>query len=192
MGHSQVEKGKTHQRIVAIAAKRFREEGLAGIGIAEIMKDAGLTVGGFYKHFDSREDLVAEAVGSALGSWRRRLEAAAASGGPAVTYERLVDAYLSEVHCNNPGWGCTVSALAGEIARSGERPRALVAEQIRNNIQWIASLLGDKDEDAARSKATLTFSAMVGAVVLARAVPEKKFAREIMNTVADRLKELHS
>ena len=67
MGHSTAEKAKTHKRIVAIAAKRFREKGLAGFGIAELMKEAGLTVGGFYKHFDSRDDLVAEAVSSALG-----------------------------------------------------------------------------------------------------------------------------
>lgn len=192
MGHSRIEKGKTHERIVAIAAKRFREKGLAGIGIAEIMREAGVTVGGFYKHFGSRDDLVAEAVGSALGSWRRRMEAAAAAGGPAVTYERVVDTYLSEAHCKNPGLGCAVSALAGEIARSGERARVLVGERIRNSIQWIADLIGGEDEDSARAKATLAFSAMVGAVVLARAVPDEKFSREILKTVGDQLKEMHS
>jgi TetR/AcrR family transcriptional repressor of nem operon len=67
MGHSRSSKTKTHKRIVQIASKRFREERLAGIGIADLMKEAGLTVGGFYKHFKSRDDLVAEAVGSALG-----------------------------------------------------------------------------------------------------------------------------
>ena len=71
LGHSKVEKAKTHKRIVAIASKRFREEGLAGGGIAELMKQAGLTVGGFYKHFASRDDLVAEALVSALEMWKR-------------------------------------------------------------------------------------------------------------------------
>jgi TetR/AcrR family transcriptional regulator, transcriptional repressor for nem operon len=80
MGHSKAEKAKTHKRIVAIASKMFREGALAGGGIADLMKEAGLTVGGFYKHFDSRDDLVVEAVGSALGAWN-----AAASGGPSVT-----------------------------------------------------------------------------------------------------------
>lgn len=192
MGHSKAEKEKTHKRIVAIASKRLREEGLAGVGIAELMKEAGLTVGGFYKHFDSRDDLVAEAVGSALGIWRRRLEAAAASGGPPVTYERLVDGYLSEAHRDNPGAGCAVSALAGEIARTGERTRALVTEQIRKSIEWIASLIGGKDKDAARAKAILSFSAFVGAVGLARAVADEKFSREILKTVAEVLKELRS
>ena len=192
MGHSRIEKGKTHARIVAIAAKRFREKGLAGIGIADIMKEAGVTVGGFYKHFGSRDDLVAEAVGSALGGWRRRMEEKAAAGGPAVTYEKVVDTYLSEAHCHNPGLGCAVSALAGEIARSSERARALVGDQIRNSIQWIADLIGGEDKDMARAKATSAFSAMVGALVLARAVPEEKFSREILKTVADGLKELRS
>jgi TetR/AcrR family transcriptional repressor of nem operon len=84
MGHSKAEKAETHKRIVKIASKRFREDGLAGVGISELMKEAGLTVGGFYKHFNSRDDLVAEAISSAFGGWKRRVDAAA-SGGPAVS-----------------------------------------------------------------------------------------------------------
>jgi TetR/AcrR family transcriptional regulator, transcriptional repressor for nem operon len=70
VGYSQAQKEKTHKRIVAIASKRFREKGLAGFGIAELMKEAGLTVGGFYKHFDSRDELVAEALSDAFGVWQ--------------------------------------------------------------------------------------------------------------------------
>src|SRR5258708_35901549 len=114
VGHSKVEKVKTHIRIVEIASRRFREDGLAGVGIAELMKEVGLTVGGFYKHFDSRDDLVAEAVSSAFGGWKRRVDAAA-SGGPPVSYARLIDEYLSEAHRKNPGRGCAFGALAGEI-----------------------------------------------------------------------------
>ena len=126
MGHSKAEKVKTHKRIVAIASKRFREEGLAGVGIAELMKQAGLTVGGFYKHFASRDDLVAEALVSALEMWKRQINAAASGGGPPVTYKSLVGDYLSEAHRNHPGTGCPVSALAGDIARSDKQTRALV------------------------------------------------------------------
>src|SRR5271169_4523851 len=104
MGYSQAQKEKTHKRIVAIASKRFREKGLAGFGIAELMKEAGLTVGGFYKHFDSPDELVAEAVSSAFGGWQRRV-AAAASGGPPVSYAELIDDYLSDLHRKNPGAG---------------------------------------------------------------------------------------
>src|SRR6266550_4219002 len=145
MGYSKAQKTKTHKRIVSIASKRFREKGLAGFGIAELMKEAGLTVGGFYKHFDSRDDLVAEAVGSALGMSKRQVDAAA-SGGPPVTYESLVDDYLSEAHRNQPGMGCPVGALAGDIARSDKRTRALVTRQIRDNIELVATLIRDTNE----------------------------------------------
>src|SRR6266404_1700501 len=187
MGHSRADKNKTHKRIVKIAARRFREEGLAGVGIAELMKEAGLTVGGFYKHFDSRDDLVAEAVSSAFGGWKRRVDAAA-SGGPPVSYAKLIDEYLSQAHRNNPSTGCAFGALAGEIARSDKRTRALASEQIRNDIQLIAGLLPGKDKRAARSKAILTISALVGAMSLARAVSDEALSLEILKTVAELLK----
>jgi TetR/AcrR family transcriptional repressor of nem operon len=186
MGHSRAEKAKTHKRIVAIASRRFREKGLAGFGIAELMKEAGLTVGGFYKHFDSREDLVAEAVSSAFGNWKRKVDATA-SGGPAVTYEKLIGDYLNEAHRDNPGAGCAYSALAPEIARSDKKTRAVTSEQVRNDIQLIASLLPDKDKRMARSKAIVTFSTLVGAMSLARAVSDEALSREILTVVGEYL-----
>ena len=189
MGHSKAEKTETHERVVKIASKRLRESGLAGVGIAEVMKEAGRTVGGFYKHFDSRDDLVAEAVRSALGTWKRQVDAAA-SGGPPFSYAKLIGDYLSEAHRNNPGTGCPFSALAGEFARSGKRTRALVTEQIRNDIELIADLLTGKDKRTARSKAILTFSALVGAMALARAVSDEALYREILDTVGEFLKSL--
>jgi TetR/AcrR family transcriptional repressor of nem operon len=186
MGYSKAQKARTHKRIVAIAAKRFRQKGLTGFGIAELMKEAGLTVGGFYKHFDSRDDLVAEAVTSAFGGWQRRV--AAASGGPPVSYTELIDDYLSDEHRKNPGTGCAFSALAPEIARSDKRTRALTSEQVRNDLELIVSLLPGKDKRAARSRALLTFSALVGAMSLARAVSDESLSREILKTVAEILK----
>jgi TetR/AcrR family transcriptional regulator, transcriptional repressor for nem operon len=187
MGYSKAQKARTHKRIVAIASKRFREKGLAGFGIAELMKEAGLTVGGFYKHFDSRDALVAEAVSSAFGDWQRRLDAAA-SGGPPVSYTKLIDDYLSDAHRKNPGTGCAFSALAPEIARSDKRTRALTTEQVRNDLDLIAGLLPGKDNRAARPRAILIFSALVGAMSLARAVSDESLSREILKTVAERLK----
>src|SRR6266852_1270594 len=187
MGHSRAEKAKTHKRIVAIASKRFREEGLAGVGIADLMKEAGLTVGGFYKHFDSRDDLVTEAVGSALGTWERQVDAAA-SGGPPLTYAKLIDDYLNEAHRDDPGTGCAYTALAAEISRSDKRTRALASEQIRNDLQLIAGLLPGKNRRAAISRSILTFSELVGALSLARAVSDEKMSREILRPVAEVLK----
>ena len=187
MGHSRAEKVKTHKRIVSIASKKFREEGLAGVGIAELMKEAGLTVGGFYKHFDSRNDLVAEAVSSAFGGWKRRVDAAE-SGGPPVSLAKLIDDYLNAAHRDDPGTGCAFSALAPEIARSDKRTRALTTEQVRNDIQLIAGLIPGRDAHAARSQAILTFSALVGAMSLARTVSDEALSREILKTVAELLK----
>jgi TetR/AcrR family transcriptional regulator, transcriptional repressor for nem operon len=190
MGHSKAEKTKTHKRIVAIASKKFREEGLAGVGIADLMKEAGLTVGGFYKHFDSRDDLVAEAVGSALGAWKRQVDAAA-SGGPPVTYESLIDDYLSQAHRNQPGTGCPVVALAGDIARSDRRTRAVVTREIRDSIDLLATLIrgtNEQDKGTGRAQAILTYSALVGAIGVARAVSDQQLSREILKTVAQLLK----
>jgi TetR/AcrR family transcriptional repressor of nem operon len=191
MGHSRAEKAKTHKRIVSIASRKFREEGLAGVGIAELMKEAGLTVGGFYKHFDSRDDLVAEAVSSAFGGWKRRVDAAA-SGGPRVSLTKLIDSYLSAAHRDDPGTGCAFSALAPEIARSDKRTRAVTSEQVESDIQLIAGLLPDEDKRTARSQAILTFSALVGAMSLARAVSDDALSREILETVGEHLKRFAS
>jgi TetR/AcrR family transcriptional repressor of nem operon len=191
MGHSKAEKTKTHGRIVAIASKSFREKGLAGVGIAELMKKAGVTVGGFYKHFHSRDDLVAEALDNALRRWQRRL-AAAESGGPPFTYEMLIDDYLTESHRDSPGDGCPVGALAGDIARSGKQTRALLGRQIREDIELLATLIHkakERDSNSARSQAVLVYCALVGAIGIARAVPDKRLSREILKTVESRLKK---
>jgi TetR/AcrR family transcriptional repressor of nem operon len=190
MRHSKTEKANTHKRIVTLAAKKFREQGLAGIGIADLMKEADLTVGGFYKHFDSRDALVAEAIGSALEMWKDRIDAAAA-GGPRVSYKSLVDDYLSEAHRDHPGTGCPVGALAGDLARSDKRTRAVATRKIRDNVELLATLIRDSnktDRDTARSRAVMTYCAMVGAISMARTVSDKEFSREILKTVALHLK----
>jgi TetR/AcrR family transcriptional regulator, transcriptional repressor for nem operon len=179
MRHSKTEKANTDKRIVAVAAKKFREEGLTGIGIADLMKEAGLTVGGFYKHFKSRDALVAEAIGSAMEIWKDRIDAAAA-GGPGFTYESLVDDYLSEAHRNYPGVGCPVGALAGDLARSDKRTRVVATRKIRDNIELLAGLIRDtnkKNKDTARSCAVMTYCAMVGAISMARAVSDEELSR---------------
>jgi TetR/AcrR family transcriptional repressor of nem operon len=164
---------------------------VAGFGIAELMKEAGLTVGGFYKHFDSRDALVAETLSDAFGTWQRQEEAAQSSGQP-LSFEKLIDDYVSDVHRKNPGSGCAFSALAPEIARSDKLTRALTSEQVKNDLEMIVGLLPGKDRPAARSRAILTFSALVGAMALARAVSDEALSREILKAVAQLLKNLTS
>src|SRR5258708_10768828 len=119
MGHSQHQKIKTHERIVRTAAKRFREKGIEGVAIADLMKEVGLTVGGFYKHFGSRDDLVVEAFRAATDPWEKQL-AAADSGGPPLTYQRLVDSYLTGTARDTPANRSSSSALSGDLPRDWE------------------------------------------------------------------------
>jgi TetR/AcrR family transcriptional repressor of nem operon len=128
-----------------------------------------------------------EALSDAFGVWQRQRKAAESSGQP-PSFEKLIDDYVSDVHRKNPGAGCAFSALAPEIARSDKRTRALTSEQVRDDIQLLAGLLSGKDKRASRSKAILTFSALVGAMSLARAISDEALSREILKTVADLLK----
>jgi AcrR family transcriptional regulator len=99
------------------------------VAIADLMEEVGLTVGGFYKHFDSRDDLVVEALRAASGPWQKQL-LAAESGGSPLTYESLIDSHLSEAHRDHPGSGCPISALACDIARGSKQIRSLLTERV--------------------------------------------------------------
>ena len=106
-----------------------------------------------------------------------------------IIVDKLVDDYLSDGHRKNPGAGCAFSALAPEIARSDKRTRALTSDQVKADLELLAGLLPGRDKRAARSRAILTFSALVGAMSLARAVSDEALSREIQNTVAELLKK---
>src|ERR1700751_3577464 len=189
MGHSQSEKKSNHERIVRTAAKRLREKGLEAVAIADVMKEVGLTVGGFYKHFDSRDDLVVEALRAA--SWQRTVQPADA-GEPSVSLAGFIDEYLSEKHRDRPGSGCLIGALAGDVARSNKRIRALATEKVRSALELIAGLLPSKNKESARKQAALIFSALVGALALSRAVSDESFSDEILQSVRELLQSVGS
>jgi TetR/AcrR family transcriptional repressor of nem operon len=188
MGSSRDSKAETHDRIVRIASKRFRERGIDGIGVAEVMKEAGLTVGGFYKHFDSRDDLVAEAVSAAFGAWQLRAQQGEAEGRP-ITLSQLVDPYLSEQHRDDPGAGCAIGALNGEIARSSKKTRAATTEEIQSAVELIAGLVAGRTAKSRRAEAIVAYSALVGAIGLARVVSDEALSKEILTTVRKALIE---
>src|SRR3954469_796148 len=123
MGHSRKDKEKNHAQIVEIAAQKMRESGTEGPGVAEIMRAAGLTHGGFYKHFDSREDLVAEAVERAFADNTRR-------SARFETLAEYADWYLSPAHRDGPGTGCGIAAFSADAARDTERVREAYGAQV--------------------------------------------------------------
>lgn len=188
MGHSKVDKAESHERIVRIAAEKFREAGLAGIGVADLMKEAGLTHGGFYRHFESRDHLVAEAVESALAQGARRLDRVVAKNGDQA-FEALVDAYLNQAHVDRRGTGCALVALAADVVRSGERTRAAYTRQVKDYLAMFADLLQPLGPHA-RRRAITVLSALVGALALARAVDDEALTREVLASVAEELKGL--
>jgi TetR/AcrR family transcriptional regulator, transcriptional repressor for nem operon len=177
MGHSQKDKEKNHAEIVAIAAQKMRESGTEGPGVAEIMKAAGLTHGGFYKHFDSRDDLVAEAVEAAVAQSREGF--AAVVDGAADPLAAFVDWYLSPTHRDQPGTGCAVVALGADAARADERVQSTYRGQVERYVAEMEGLLGGEGEEV-RRRAIAAVNEMVGAVLIARAVGDEDLSEEIL------------
>lgn len=189
MGHSQQEKQKTHDRIVEIASKRLREKGLEGLGVADLMKEAGLTVGGFYKHFASRDDMVAEAMQLAFGSWEAKVrsEGRAPADIPMAEYSAN---YLSGDHRDDVSGGCPFAALTADLARSGDQCRSLATEQLKTNLGNMTVRMHAADEADARRRAIIASCLMTGAVGLARVVNDEKLSEEILGTVRSFVNDL--
>ncbi len=181
MGSSQAEKAESHQRIVDVAARRFRELGLEGISVADIMKEAGMTVGGFYKHFASRDDLVVEAIAAAC----EEMEQSALTAQPNL--KKSIQTYLSEAHRDNVTGGCPLSALLNDTARSTEGAREVYTERLENRLALLESQMPEGTEGNRRAKALLIYSAYVGALGLSRAVADPKLSRQILNSVSAEL-----
>jgi TetR/AcrR family transcriptional regulator, transcriptional repressor for nem operon len=177
------EKAKTHERIVEIAAQRIREEGLDRPGVAEIMQAAGLTHGGFYKHFGSRDDLIGEATEKAVANSDQFVhELTDDAPEPLAAF---VDWYLSAEHRDEPGKGCAVAGLADGARHGDKRVRAAYGRQVERYVENIERFLGGGND--ARDQALLIVSAMVGALVLSRAVDEP-LSSELLDTVREELR----
>ncbi len=186
MGHSKADKADSHERIVKVAAARFRERGVDGIGVADLMKEAGLSHGGFYRHFDSREALVAEAVERAL---REGAQVAEMLGNRQDSpLPALIDGYLSAVHRDALATSCAVTTLAGDVARSSERARAAYTRQVGLYLDLLTRLIAGDKVKARRARAIVALATFVGAVSMARAVNDAKLSDEILKTAAAELK----
>jgi TetR/AcrR family transcriptional regulator, transcriptional repressor for nem operon len=179
MGSSQADKAASHERIVTTASGRMRRDGIDSVSVAELMNEAGLTHGGFYRHFDSRDELVAEAIAAALTQGSARIQAAAKLGGPEAL-AAIIDGYLSRLHRDKPETGCAVAALPTEIARTDPRARAAYSRQVRSYIELLAELTPARDVDEGH----LILAALVGALLLARAVEDRGLSDEILERAA--------
>jgi TetR/AcrR family transcriptional repressor of nem operon len=176
-GHKDV----TRLRILDVASRQFREQGVAAVGLAGIMTDAGLTNGAFYAHFGSKEDLVREVLANA-GKRREMWETAAESR---AGLEAAIRSYLSPKHRDNPGGGCPASALVAEIARHPKATRDVFSGKVADVIELIATHLDQDTDGERRRKAVAIYGLMVGTLQLARAVNDKRLSDEILQGGAD-------
>lgn len=182
MGHSREDKARSHDRIVEIAAARMRESGTAAPAVSELMQAAGLTHGGFYKHFGSRDDLVAEAVDRALTDNQGALAALLADATDPLA--EFVDWYASAEHRDAPGSGCGVVSLGADAARGDERVQAAYTAQVQRYLAHLEEQLGDQ------GRAATALSTLVGAVLVARAVGAGDLSDEILRSARDAVKAL--
>jgi len=177
---SRDQAARNRERIVETAAQRFRERGFEGIGVADLMKEAGLTHGGFYGHFSSKEDLIAEASDRALmGSLA--LFTKVVERSPADPLSAIASAYLTSRHRDKPGEGCLLAALGPDLSRQGPRARRTITDHLRDAVDLLAKLVPGKSKTARRQKAISTYATLVGTMVLARAVDDRALSQEILD-----------
>ena len=177
------------QRVVETAARLFRERGFEGVGVADLMKAAGLTHGGFYAQFDSKQHLMAEACEQALEEselmWREALERA-----PKKPLTAIASYYLSRKHRDNAGAGCVVAALGVEAARQGPIVRAAFTEAAKRFLEILGQVVPGRSAKTRRRQALTSLAALVGAVALARTVSQASLSEEILDAVRAQLAEL--
>lgn len=168
---SREQMAENRRRILDEAGRLFREKGFAAVSVAEVMKAAGLTHGGFYGHFDSKDDLVAQALAEVLGR-------PDGNGGDLDAY---LDAYLAPSHRDLPADGCPMASLASDMRHQSSEARATLTHGLQSQINRFAAVMPHKDEADRRRAAIGSWSAMVGAMILARATNDPALSDEIIH-----------
>lgn len=168
MPWSSDHKQATRARIVEAASPALRSRGIEGVGVAEVMKAAGLTHGGFYAHFGSKDELVAEAIATAAAQTRARLSDVAAKAPPGRKLPAVAEAYLGRQHSEHPEWGCPIAALGSELARGGGPAREAAGVAVRELLAWLEQQGADLPRAERRRQAAGALATMVGAITVAR------------------------
>ena len=169
-------KAESHDRIVRAAARAIRRNGYDGTSVGDVMHDAGLTHGGFYAHFPSREAMLAEAADRAGSESVAMMERIAASSPPQEVYRAMMEAYLSKTHVEGIETGCATAALGSEMPRQAPEVRRAATRRIKEMIDLVARQSPDWGQPGAHERALFTVATMVGTLVLARAVDDPKLS----------------
>jgi TetR/AcrR family transcriptional regulator, transcriptional repressor for nem operon len=180
-------KEATHERIVETAARAIRRSGYGGAGVAEIMKEAGLTHGGFYAHFESREGMLAEAADRAGADGVAVMARVAAAAPPKKALEAMLRAYLSKEHLEGPETGCAIAALGTEVPRQAPKVRRAATRRIKEMIDLVARQSPDWGQPGAHERALVTLATALGALVLARAVDDPQLSDALRQAALNHL-----
>lgn len=180
-------KQATHDRIVETAARAIRRSGYGGAGVADVMKKAGLTHGGFYAHFESREGMLAEAADRAGAHGVAVLARVAAVAPPKKALEAMLRAYLSKEHVEGVETGCPIAALGSEMPRQAPMVRRAATRRIKEMIDLVARQSPDWGQPGAHERALLTLATALGALVLARAVDDSKLSHAVREAALNHL-----
>ena len=180
-------KEATHERIVSVASRAIRRSGYDGTGVADIMKEAGLTHGAFYAHFASREAMLAEAAGKACAESAAAVAEVVAKAPQETALEFMLNAYLSKEHVQATEMGCPLAALGSETARQAPEVRRVASQHIKAMIDLIARQSPDWGQSGAHERALVTLSTMVGSLLLARAVDDPALSESLREAALEHL-----
>jgi TetR/AcrR family transcriptional repressor of nem operon len=183
-------KGEIHQKIVKDASRRVRAEGITGTAVSSVMRDAGLSHGGFYKHFGSKDELLTESMSEAFREIGDRLAQAAEKSQPGTAWKAIVKTYLSPEHCDHAECGCPIAALAPELARADKAMKTpILGELIKYKNRMLPLMPGRRAVDRERAFFAI-FSTMIGAIAIARILPDQAARARVLAQARDFL--LHS
>ena len=186
---SREQKEITHERIVAAAARAIRRTGYDGTGVADIMKDAGLTHGGFYVHFESREAMLAEAADRAGAEAVASSASIAANAPTGTALQALLDAYLSKEHMAAVEYGCPIAALGSEMPRQAPEVRRAATRRIKEMIDVVARQFPDWGQPGSHERALVTVATAVGTLLLARAVDDPRLSDQLREATLKHLSQ---
>jgi TetR/AcrR family transcriptional repressor of nem operon len=181
---SKEKAAQNRQRILTSAARLFRERGIDATGVDSITEDAGLTHGGLYSQFGSKEAIAAEAIRFALGRGMSVWQRAVAANPGKDALPAIVESYLSRKHRDAPGTGCVVAALGTDIARQPRRIREAFTRQLKADLEFLSRMMPSAKHTDRYDDAIATFASMVGALILARAVSDASFSDLILKSTA--------
>ena len=185
MRKSKQEALRTRERIVAAASAEFRQHGIVATGLADLMASAGLTHGGFYKHFQSKDELIAEAASAAIATSTEAMKTVGSERPGVEGLKKVVAKYLAADHRDDPGEGCPFAALGAELARCEEKTRDAATQGLRDYVGVLASHLDSPNPGEAKNRAMAIFATMVGALILARIANDRKLSQAFLRNAQE-------